>query len=114
MADWALFLDDERYPLNDARNWHIARNLNEAFDLMDDYGIPIHMSLDHDLGEGQRTGMDFVNLFIEDMIEQDLEFPPGFSFYVHSQNPVGAENMRSKLSAFFEFWIAHKAEERGG
>lgn len=111
---WALFLDDERFPPKDGRNWALARNIDEAFAIMDDLGFPSYMSLDHDLGEDEATGMDFVNALIHDVQEWDHDLPSGFSFYVHSQNPVGAENMRSKLSAFIEFWTAHKAEERGG
>jgi hypothetical protein len=115
MSDWALFLDDERFPPDDGRDWCIARTCEEAFSILDMMdGLPSYMSLDHDLGEGQKTGMDFINMFINDIQEWDHDLPRDFSFYIHSQNPVGAENMRSKLSAFIEFWTAHKAEERGG
>jgi hypothetical protein len=118
---WALFLDDERFPPDDGRFWMVARNVQEAFDLMDMHGIPSFMSLDHDLGIDQPTGYDFVKMLIDDFFksaeydEADLlEFPYGFQFYVHSQNPVGAANIEQHLSAFIEFWNADIAESRGG
>ena len=62
---WYLFLDDERYPpLDGAFNWRIARNVDDAMYYIQTYGMPAHMSIDHDLGAGEQTGMDFVKTLV--------------------------------------------------
>ncbi|TDL81365.1 hypothetical protein E2L08_06780 [Palleronia sediminis] len=102
---YALFIDDERDPPADGKLWRIARSLPELRAMLDRHGPPHHASFDHDLGEGMETGLDIAKF----MVEQDLEYrageratplPVGFSFYVHSQNPVGAENIRSYLGNY--------------
>lgn len=92
---WNLFLDDERDPPNDGRDWIIARNFSEAAALINSRGLPNHMSLDHDLGEGHMTGYDFVKYVVEVMIENGM--PEDFTFNVHSMNPIGAKNILEYL-----------------
>lgn len=101
MMKWQLFLDDERYPVTN--DWHIARNFDDAVWMVTTYEIPYHMSLDHDLGApGNRTGMDFVKWLVDYLIQKELDFPEDFTYYVHSQNPIGSENMRSYLDSFMK------------
>lgn len=105
MRRWKLFLDDERYPIFEGIQdlFQIARNFDDAVWMVENYGIPYHMSLDHDLGSpGNRTGMDFVKWFAEYVLENELDLPPDFTYYVHSQNPVGADNMRAYLEQFID------------
>jgi hypothetical protein len=45
---WKLFLDDDRYPVDNT--WVIARNFDDACLYVTNYGLPTHMSLDHDMG----------------------------------------------------------------
>lgn len=91
-----LFIDDERYPPGDGADWHVARSSTHAKVFVVMHGIPNFISFDHDLG-GQDTTMNFVNWLGNYMIDNNLRLPADFDFYVHSQNPVGATNLKSKL-----------------
>lgn len=97
---WSLFLDDERYPIEDGRNWKIARTVDEALRMCVEYGAPTYASFDHDLGENEPTGFQFVKSFVYLDQEKKIDIPRDFLFYVHSQNPVGAENIRQYLSQY--------------
>ena len=97
-----LFLDDERFPPRDGRSWAVARNVPEAIDWVIDNGFPDYISFDHDLGEDALTGFDFANW----LINLDLDhgtMPDAFSFVVHSQNPVGAENIRNVINNYLNY-----------
>ncbi len=96
-AAYDLFVDDERDPPRDGRDWTVARSVEEAVALVGARGLPRFISFDHDLGEGG-TGQDFARWLVEHCLDGGLA--PDFSFYVHSQNPVGAENIRALLDRF--------------
>lgn len=97
-----LFLDDERYPPSDYNVWWIARSLDDVKRLYEDGIIPDFISFDHDLGENQPTGMDVVKWLVDRELNGIPVFPAGFSFYVHSQNPVGAANIQSYLDSYLK------------
>jgi hypothetical protein len=59
------------------------------------------ISFDHDLGESQRTGYD-VAKFIEAGAENGTIDPMGWR--VHSQNSVGAANIRSAMHSAERWW----------
>lgn len=114
---WNLFIDDERN-LKDVfwadwhirekyRNeeWTIARNLFDAADAIKAKGsMPSFISFDHDLGSGQPTGYDIAHHLVQlDMSEQPYNLPDDFSFYVHSRNPVGKENIEKLLSNYLQY-----------
>ena len=98
MNDYKMFIDDERDPpTTRPHGWVVCRNMDQVIETIRCAGFPEFISFDHDLGEGEPTGYDIA----KDMVDKDLDMdggliPGGFSFYVHSQNPVGAENI-SKL-----------------
>jgi hypothetical protein len=95
-----LFLDDERFPPDDGEDWKIVRHFEQATWYMREYGCPSFVSFDHDLSD-DLTGLDVVNWMIERDLDMGGNFiPKHFDFYVHSQNPVGAENINSKLNAY--------------
>lgn len=113
---WKLFLDDglaDQVP----SGWTHARTVDEAITLVRSRGLPVAISLDHDLGqtyptgpaEGpllyritghfrpavnvHPTGLDFVG-WLWDLIEHgEYAFPEGFTYYVHSANPRGRAMM---------------------
>jgi hypothetical protein len=91
---YRLFLDDERFPVEN--DWIIIRNYNDFVWIISTRGIPYEISFDHDLGEN-KTGYDCAKYLMDKMFEDfDREIcviPP--QYYVHSQNPVGAENIRA-------------------
>lgn len=107
---WYLFLDDERYPATGgAVIPTIARNVNDAMWLIQTYGMPNHMSLDHDLGDRRMDGMDFLKTLHHFMLDNDVKFPFTFNYYIHSQNPIGAKNMDLFLKDMIRS-IGHESE----
>lgn len=94
-----LFLDDERFPPADDNVWFIVRNYDEAVDFVETYGFPDFISFDHDLGPDEKTGADFAHYLVNrDLDNEDM--PEGFTFYVHSQNPIGKTNIESLLNNY--------------
>lgn len=95
--EWNLFLDDERIPPKN-ENWYIARNVDQAINQIMSRGLPAFISFDHDLGENEETGYDFVKWLIEYHIYYDIK--PTFRYHIHSQNPIGSENIRSYIENY--------------
>jgi hypothetical protein len=95
---YSLFIDDLRYPIED--RWVIVRSSQEAIDYVIANGPPAEISFDHDLG-GDDTSMQFIKWLIEYTIDSDIEFPK--QFFVHSANPVGAENIKHLMNNFIKF-----------
>lgn len=97
---YKLFLDDERYPVTS--DWIIARTVEDAMWYIENRGIPFYISFDHDLGKNRLNGMDFAKLFAHYAMDHNVILAGNFDFYVHSQNPVGAENIRSYMTQWLE------------
>lgn len=99
-----IFLDDERFPAPDSGAWLISRSAEHAIHLVENFCSPgklTFVSFDHDLGPDQKTGMDFARYLVEKDIDSGGTFlPSDFSFYVHSQNPVGKENIERYLAQY--------------
>lgn len=104
---WLLFLDDIRNPdycITDPEvmeNTVIARSSHEAIELIGEMGMPAHIFFDHDLG-GDDTAMNLVHWMIEKDIDEDI-LKPGFTFSIHSSNPVGADNISGALKHRIRF-----------
>lgn len=94
---YKLFIDDERFPVG--TGWVIARCFIEAKIIVSLDGIPDYISFDHDLGPDGLSGADFANWMIDHMLINEMLFPASFDYYVHSQNPIGADNIRGKMDA---------------
>jgi hypothetical protein len=106
---WALFLDDERFPV-DPSKFRIARSSEEAIQVCQDLGFPTFITFDHDLG-GDDTSMRFLDwLIMADMDSGFTALPEDFSFDVHSQNPVGRDNIRGRLESYTRYRKSVKAE----
>jgi len=91
-----LFLDDEREPYmifadddgsltTEWRTWAIARTVGTAIELLET-GRVEEISLDHDLGDGHRTGYDLCK-----WMSANDRWPVVVHF--HSMNPIGVKNM---------------------
>jgi len=106
-----LFIDDERDPINvkwgswqdqalyrDAE-WIVARNWFEVLEIVVSLGFPSLISFDHDLGDGEITGYEIAQK-LANMVMDGVQLPADFTFLVHSQNPVGAENIRAYMNNF--------------
>lgn len=91
---YKLFIDDERFPVTD--DWVIARSTSEAIGVVMSFGVPNFISFDHDLG-GEDTSMKFIHWLINFLYdaEQNLK---GFDYYVHSQNPIGKDNIEGLMN----------------
>ena len=118
---YKLFLDDLRYP-DDHTDWRVARNYHDAQWYVKTYGLPYHVSFDHDLADVhydntdyghddgfmdapltgvpyEFTGYDFAKWFCNYCLDNDLDLS-GFTFTVHSANPVGAKNIQMYMDNF--------------
>lgn len=103
---WKLFLDDERFPAKFREqkfdDWLVIRTMTMAIWHIQNLGMPYAMSLDHDLGNNQPTGFDFVKWLVNQDMDGAIDLSDCSEIYVHSQNPVGAENMRAYLNNYLE------------
>lgn len=98
---YRLFIDDERDPPNDGYTWEVVRTFEAASALVSERGLPRYISFDHDLGvnpDGSlaRTGADFARWIGDYVLDHQLRLDE-FAWYVHSQNPIGAENINRYL-----------------
>jgi hypothetical protein len=90
-----LYLDDVRTPVDDS--WIVVRSFHEFVEHIDMFGMPYEISFDHDLGwnnisnQPRLSGMDCAKWLVENNYVPDR-------FYVHSANPVGAENILCLLN----------------
>jgi hypothetical protein len=105
---WKMFLDDERWPKEDG--WRIVRCSFDAKMIVEEEGMPVEIAFDHDLGvsfndeEGEYfdTSMRFIHWMIEQHYDHGLVIPEGFRYTVHSQNPIGAHNIKELMDGFLK------------
>ena len=107
-----LFLDDIRNPYDVFKV--IVRDYHQFIDAINKFGLPTHISFDHDLSydaylsenqEGdidyenleEKTGYDACKWLCEYCLENNLSIP---EYYVHSANPVGKKNIEMYLENF--------------
>lgn len=83
-----LFLDDVREPPDNS--WTVCRLPIEVIEMMESHDISI-VSLDHDLGLCDITGMYVLNWIEEKMHFDELWIPP--LILIHSANPIALERM---------------------
>ena len=100
---YKLFLDDERFPPDmdgeGYRLWVIVRNYNEFVECLQMYGMPEFISFDHDLGDSL-DGYECAKWLGMRCVDSGTNIP---EFYVHSQNPVGANNINFYLASAQKF-----------
>lgn len=97
--NYKLFIDDERFPVTD--DWVIARTSKEAIVATVMMGMPVEISFDHDLG-GDDTSRVFIRWLVDALLDEIVTIPEGFSFSVHSQNPIGAEWIRHTMNGIIK------------
>lgn len=125
MMKYKLYLDDLRYP-DLHEDWRIARNYHDAVWMVKNYGLPYHISFDHDLadvhymldseygpldefmdgqtrvtGPKEFTGYDFAKWFCQWVMDNDISLGH-FTWAVHSANPVGAANITHYMTNFMK------------
>ena len=106
---WCLFLDDLRNPettlpfgLGGPLFIFVARSTEEAKKEVLSRGMPSWLFLDHDLG-GDDTSMVFLNWLANEYWDGESPIP---NYSIHSQNPVGAANIKS----FMMSWERNRIE----
>lgn len=95
---WKLFIDDERFPPSGSGVMVVARNSFDAIEFMEMWGLPTHISFDHDLG-GLDTAMVVISWLEEKLMEGSGVLPTDFTYSVHSMNPVGAKNINVAMQS---------------
>ena len=88
-----LYLDDLRVT---PEGFDRVYNYVDFVEYITQNGLPDFISFDHDLGEDE-SGYDCAKYLVEYCIEHNLSLP---KFSVHSQNPVGKENIERLLNNF--------------
>lgn len=104
---YTLFIDDERIPAQKevGEIIVIARTSNVAIEVVKQFGIPSKICFDHDLG-GDDTSIKFINWLIDHII--DNGHVEQINYDVHSQNPIGESNIRSKMDQL-NFYILERS-----
>lgn len=82
-----VFFDDLRDPPDNT--WMVSRSFDHAIRLLSTI-VATHISLDHDMGEGERSGYELL-CWIEERVFVDGWPMPEIT--VHSQNPSGRAKM---------------------
>ena len=91
-----LWVDDVREPPYSGE-WIVVRSVHQAKVAINWYEHQMNddtilISLDHDAGDFAQDGGDYIKLL--DWLEEEGIVDTGYFFHIHSQNPVGVENMR--------------------
>ena len=108
---YKLFIDDERNPGDvtwmattdySGDLWIVARSMDAAKSVIEQFGMPKHISFDHDLGDDQPTGYEIAKWIAETVMDGNYSLPVDFTFSVHSKNPVGAKNITMYMHNFIK------------
>lgn len=95
---YKLYLDDKRTPRS-PDEWVIVRNYTDFVNAVTTRGWPTAVSFDHDLDEGQPTGMDVAKWLVYKGYDEGVD-PTRIEWNVHSANPAGAENIRGLITSW--------------
>jgi hypothetical protein len=103
-----LWLDDERNPKdkeiqslfgsNGDETW--VKTASQAINRLKSKAVTF-ISLDHDLGPNAGTGLDVAKWIEEQAYYGNI---PKLTWFVHSMNPVGNQNIVNCLSKADEYW----------
>ena len=93
-----LYLDDLRPT---PEGFDRVYSYEEFVDYLERKGLPDFISFDHDLGE-DLSGYDCAKYLVEYCLVHQLPLP---DYQVHSQNPVGKENIERLLENFRSFEV---------
>jgi hypothetical protein len=122
MSNYNLWLDDKRLPENvtwielPLVEWIIAKNYTQFVQIIQKQGLPLFVSFDHDLGDCDSnhqynfglTGLDCAKWLVNYCFSKNINVP---TYYIHSLNPVGAENILGLLKSYQKHFEANKYEK---
>lgn len=86
-----VYLDDLR-PCPEG--WIPAKNVNEAIIIIHNHYGTFDVSLDHDLGDGNKDGTHLIKWFVD-----QRRYPE--NALIHSANPVGRKNLTFDLENMY-------------
>ena len=104
MAEWRLFVDDER--VGPQGQWTFAPTYEKAIYFIENFGMPVDMSLDHDMWTSVLQGLGFVE-WLEMYIDQGHPLPLDFKYSIHSSNAGGREAMHEVMKRITGKEAAH-------
>ena len=101
-----MYLDDLRILVEEYD--FIVRSYDEAVGIVKEYGVPTFISFDHDLGIDSngvllKSGYDFVTWLVCADLDNNYKIPLDFKYKVHSQNPVGKQNIIALLERVLKY-----------
>jgi hypothetical protein len=88
-----VYLDDIR---DAPEGWVLVRNVPKLIKLICNESVT-NLSLDHDLGEGEMSGYDFMRWLEAEVFFHRINSIPKITF--HTANPVGRNNMEKVLNS---------------
>lgn len=96
-----LWVDDLRQPPKDGNDWLWARSVTEAKTAIMFYVRQckvdfIHIDLDHDAGDYAWDGGDYIEVL--KWLEREQLPHTGYTFHLHTMNPVGRDSMRTIIN----------------
>lgn len=104
---YGLWLDDIRNPpASLLPHIKVARSSEEAKSVVEKFGMPQKMWLDHDLG-GEDTSMVFLKWLANCVVSGTLELSTNFSYELITANPVGRDNLHSFLKCLLREYANH-------
>lgn len=100
-----MYLDGLRMPTEEFD--FIVRSY-EAVNIVKEYGVPTFISFDHDLGNDSngdllKSGYDLAKWLVDADLDDTYIIPLDLSYKVHSQNPVGKENIIALLEGYLQY-----------
>jgi len=95
---YKLFLDDLRAPPDGS--WVVARSVPAAQHHISVYGLPLELSLDHDLGNGIDAPVLLHWLVDRYLDGEPMQSLSTMQIRVHSANPVGRQNLLGFWESF--------------
>ncbi len=90
-----IWLDDER---KNPPGFFWAKTVEQAQEIFKNYDV-LEVSLDHDLGENELTGYDFVCWIEKELALDTWEYGNIPELTIHSANPVGRKNMQAAINS---------------
>lgn len=101
-----LWVDDLREPPKDGNDWFWARSVSEAKTAIVLYERQrskdaIHIDLDYDAGDYAFDGGDYIEVL--KWLEREQLPDTGYTFHLHTMNPVGRDNMRTIIN--YNGWV---------
>ena len=101
-----LWVADLREPPKDGNDWLWARSVSEAKTAIVLYErqrskAAIHIDLDHDAGDYAFDGGDYIEVL--KWLERQQLPDTGYTFHLHTMNPVGRDNMRTIIN--YNGWV---------